>query len=152
MPFSAMEYKVPKPKGDKYPRELHTIGDHLRKRRMDLGLLQKDVAEIIGTRSVESITNWENGHSEPQIHYLPSVIKLLGYIPVKVYLDTFGGQVRAFRILNGLSHKAMGSKVGVDASTVSSWENNVFLPHRSKLDELKKLMELTFSVYAEILK
>lgn len=27
-----------------YPRELRTIGDHLRKRRLDLGLLQREVA------------------------------------------------------------------------------------------------------------
>ncbi len=146
-----IEYKVPKPKGDKYPNELLTIGDHIRKRRMDLGLRQKDLVPILKIRSVESVTNWEIGKCDPQIHQMPEVIKFLGYIPVKVCLDTLGGRVAAFRILNGLSHKEMGKTLGVDASTVGSWEKNEFLPHRLKLNELISMIDLTFSAYAEIL-
>lgn len=147
-----MEYKVSKPKGDKYPTKLLTIGDHIRKRRMDLGLLQRDLVPILKTRSVESITNWENSHSDPQVHYMPDVIRFLGYIPIKLALDTLGGRVATFRVLNGLSHKAMGRMLGVNASTVGSWEKNEALPHKEKLDDLNKMINLTFSAYAEILK
>jgi DNA-binding XRE family transcriptional regulator len=46
---------------------------------MDLGLLQREVAEIIGV-SVSSIYNWEHG-VEQERQYNPSIIKFPGYIP-----------------------------------------------------------------------
>ena len=48
-----------------YPVNPKTIGEHLRKKRMDCGLLQSDVARIIGV-SEESIWNWENGLTTPR--------------------------------------------------------------------------------------
>lgn len=43
-----------------YPSNPKTIGEHIRKRRMDLGLEQKEVAKIIGVPE-SSIWNWEHG-------------------------------------------------------------------------------------------
>jgi len=60
-----------------YPTNPVTIGDHIRKRRMDLGLLQREVAEIIGVTE-SSVWNWEHG-VEPEQHYNPKIIKFLGY-------------------------------------------------------------------------
>jgi DNA-binding XRE family transcriptional regulator len=37
-----------------------TLGDHLRRRRLELGLHQKDVAKIIGV-TTSSVWNWEHG-------------------------------------------------------------------------------------------
>lgn len=147
-----MEYRVPKPKGDKYPKQLLTIGDHIRKRRMDLGLLQRDVSNIIGTKSIDAVRNWELGKGDPQIHHMPDVIKFLGYIPISVCIDTLGDKIKTYRILKGLGHKAMGEQLNVNGSTIGSWEQNEFLPHKEKLLELNELMAVTFSFYAEILK
>ena len=63
-----------------YPRNLKTFGDRIRARRLDLGLLQKDVARIIGV-TTDTITNWEKGRNQP-IHwnYL-KISKFLGYNP-----------------------------------------------------------------------
>jgi transcriptional regulator with XRE-family HTH domain len=152
LPFSAMAYRVPKPKGDKYPRQLLTIGDHIRKRRMDLGLLQSDVSKIIGTKSIDAVRNWELGKEQPQIHHMPEVIKFLGYIPIQISLITLGDRIKTFRILKGLGHKAMGEQLNVNGSTIGSWEKNEFLPHKEKFLELNQLLEITFSFYAEILK
>jgi len=61
-----------------YPKQLQTLGDHIRARRLDLGLLQKDVAEIIGVIT-DTITNWEKGRNQPmRSHYL-KITKVLGY-------------------------------------------------------------------------
>jgi transcriptional regulator with XRE-family HTH domain len=46
------------PKG--YPVPPVTIGEHLRKRRLDLGLLQSQVAERIGV-TPSTVWNWEHG-------------------------------------------------------------------------------------------
>jgi len=43
-----------------YPANPKTIGEHIRKRRMDLGLMQREVAKIIGVTE-STIWNWENG-------------------------------------------------------------------------------------------
>jgi len=47
---------------------------------LDLELLQKDVAKIIGTTE-STIWNWENNYVTPSISYIPNIIKFLGYIP-----------------------------------------------------------------------
>jgi DNA-binding XRE family transcriptional regulator len=46
-----------------YPVELRSIGDHIRKRRLDLGLLQIEVAAQIGVTE-NTVLNWEHG-TEP---------------------------------------------------------------------------------------
>ena len=49
---------------DGYPVSPKTIGEHIRKKRMDCRLMQSDVAHIIGV-SEGSIWSWENGMTEP---------------------------------------------------------------------------------------
>jgi DNA-binding XRE family transcriptional regulator len=61
-----------------YPEFPITVGEHIRKKRMDLGLLQREVAEIIGVTE-SSVWNWEHG-TEPELQYNPRIIKFLGYI------------------------------------------------------------------------
>lgn len=46
------------PKG--HPLKPETIGEHIRKKSIDLGLLQRDIAEIIGT-SKQTVSYWELG-------------------------------------------------------------------------------------------
>jgi len=76
LPFSRLKIKVKKPKGVNYPKDLNTIGDHIRAKRLDLGLLQKDVAKLIGV-SEDCITFWENGRSKPQKRFYLLIIKFL---------------------------------------------------------------------------
>jgi transcriptional regulator with XRE-family HTH domain len=47
-----------------YPKELRTLGDHLRKRRLDLGLLQRQVAEQLGVDKT-TVYNWESHRTAP---------------------------------------------------------------------------------------
>jgi DNA-binding XRE family transcriptional regulator len=54
----------PKIVPDGYPLRPKTLGDRIKKKRMDMGLFQKDVARIIGV-STDTITNWEKGWTEP---------------------------------------------------------------------------------------
>ena len=55
-----------------YPEEIITLGDRLRAKRMDKGLLQKDVADIIGT-CVDTVLNWEKGKTTPAVVYLKNI-------------------------------------------------------------------------------
>jgi DNA-binding XRE family transcriptional regulator len=62
--FLSVHHKGPKAKDSAYPKGLKTIGDLLRRKRLDLSLFQKDVAEIMGV-SVDTICYWENGRVKP---------------------------------------------------------------------------------------
>lgn len=44
---------------------------------MDLGLLQKDLAALVGV-SVCTITNWELGRTQPKACYLVQIGRFLG--------------------------------------------------------------------------
>jgi len=71
---------------DGYPVNPQTIGEHIRKKRMDNRLMQSEVANIIGV-SEESIWNWEN-RTQPHMRYLPKITKFLGYIPLKSTINS----------------------------------------------------------------
>lgn len=133
MPFCYVRLKGQKPLPEAYPRELrrigdHRIGDHIRKRRLDLRLRQKDVARLLGT-NVNTVTNWEVGRNEPVLRYLPGVVRFLGYAP----WTADGGlpeRLKAYRKLHGLSQKRLAGLMGVDPSTVWHWERGQSRPNR----------------------
>ncbi|MBS3915844.1 MAG: helix-turn-helix transcriptional regulator [Bacteroidetes bacterium] len=55
-----------------YPMNPQTFGQRIRKTRMDKGLLQKDVAMILGVTEC-TITNWENGRRQPHSGHGPKI-------------------------------------------------------------------------------
>jgi hypothetical protein len=56
LPFCNLRLKAEKPRCKTDPQKVLTHGDAIQKRRMDLGLRQKDVALIIGC-DTDTITN-----------------------------------------------------------------------------------------------
>ncbi|MFX0066100.1 MAG: helix-turn-helix domain-containing protein [Candidatus Hermodarchaeota archaeon] len=54
----------PKILPDGYPIRPKTLGERIKKKRMDMGLFQKDIARIIGV-STDTVTNWEKGRTKP---------------------------------------------------------------------------------------
>lgn len=73
LPFCHFSLRASKPRCLGYPTELKTIGDHLRKRHRDFGLLQKEVGQRIGGY-VASIWNWEAGKRQPELKRLLAII------------------------------------------------------------------------------
>ena len=100
------------------------MGDHLRKRRLDLGLLQKDIAKEIDVNK-STITNWEINHKYPELRFIPAIIEFLGYWPYDTPGDNLGQQIVAARRKLGLSQKKLAFRLGVDPGTLARWENNV---------------------------
>ena len=78
LPFCYVRLKGKKPKDKAYPKEVVSIGDAIRVRRLDLKLRQIDVAKIIGCDEM-SIVNWEKGHTSPRSTHMPGVVKFLGF-------------------------------------------------------------------------
>jgi transcriptional regulator with XRE-family HTH domain len=87
---------------------------------LDLGLLQREAAERIGTR-VANITNWERREHPPEIRFLPGIIRFLGYDPLPEG-ETLGDRIRLGREKLGLSQEKLAALLGIDPSTVWKWE------------------------------
>ena len=61
-----------------YPEVPKTVGEAIRKRRLDLGIRQVDAARIIGC-NVMSVVNWEKGHIQPRVDHMPGIVSFLGF-------------------------------------------------------------------------
>jgi transcriptional regulator with XRE-family HTH domain len=97
-----------------------TIGEHIRKKRFDLGLYQEEVAKTIGVNE-STICNWEHG-TEPEIRHMPKIIKFLGYIPFECPdEEDVLGMLRYFKLVNGLSYRKLGRLMNKDPMQVRDW-------------------------------
>ena len=74
-----IKYTIKRPRAlpEGYPMRPKTIGECMRKRRIDLGLFQKDVARVIGV-DVNTITLWKKGRYKPSRGCLGRVEGFLG--------------------------------------------------------------------------
>jgi DNA-binding XRE family transcriptional regulator len=119
--------------------ETSSIGLHIKKKRLDHKLLQKDVALMVGVTE-ESIMHWETGRYPPQLQFYPGIIKFLGYNPFAVETETLAQKIKNYRFLNGVSHRKMGKLVGVDGATISTWETGKHEPQGANLIRLNELL------------
>jgi transcriptional regulator with XRE-family HTH domain len=124
--FCHVTLRGQKPLPATYPATLHTIGDHLRRRRLDLGLLQREVAERTGA-DTSTVTNWELNRTEPALWFLPGIIRFLGYSP-STDDGSIGGRLLAYRRERGLSQAAFARLLGVDPGTLGRWERGLRMP------------------------
>jgi DNA-binding transcriptional regulator YiaG len=61
--------------------QLHTLGDHLRRRRLTLRLPQEQAAKQLGVGRA-SLQHWEQDRQKPGAASLPAIVKFLGYNPL----------------------------------------------------------------------
>lgn len=117
-----MTTKNPLPKA--YPKELLTLGDHLRKRRLDLGLLQRELAARFHVDEM-TINGWELGHYLPHVGQLPKIIEFLGYVPEDLFqARTTGEKIRLHRMLHGLTRRKLAKQLGIDEATLQRLEED----------------------------
>ena len=64
----------------RYPDWPKTLGEHLRKRRLNAGLLQKDVAKLLRV-TTSSYRNWETFDHVPKPEVMSRIVKFLGRDP-----------------------------------------------------------------------
>jgi len=134
LPFCKRRIVVQKPKSPEYPKELLTIGDHLRKKRLDLELLQAEVADGIGV-ATDTIANWELNNSQPNIREIPKAIDFLGYDP-RPEPQTWGEELFQIRSRLGKTAREVSIEIGVDQTTYARWERDKKLPWGICLEKL----------------
>lgn len=128
-----------KPLGNKYIVNPLALGKKIRNRRLELELLQKDVAHILHT-SVDTITNWENENAKPHISFYPAIISFLGYFPFQIERKTFGEKILYYRCANGLTQEEFAKKIGINESTIFHYEKGTHKPHKAILKKVEELL------------
>jgi len=118
LPFCHFTLKAEKPATYSFRKPPVTWGEHIRKKRLELGLFQKDVAREVQVHQT-TVYNWEAGKANPAVRSIPRIIRFLGYAPYDPGASV-GEKIRARRQALGLSQEQFAQAVGVDESTVVS--------------------------------
>jgi transcriptional regulator with XRE-family HTH domain len=121
-----------------------SVGDHIRKKRLGLKMLQKDVAQKVGVNKT-SVFNWEANTSAPDIRYMPSIIDFLGYNPLREAKDC-GERLVRYRTTLGMTQKAAAGQLGVDQGTLARWERGEREPQGAFLARVKRFLQNAGSI------
>ncbi len=105
---------------------LVTIGDHIRKRRRELGLTQRAAAARIGVCR-DALAQWEARPKEPDVSLMPGIIDFLGYNPLPEP-NSFRELLRYARRTLGLKQREMAALLSVPIGTFNAWEQDKYLP------------------------
>ena len=119
-----------------------SMGDHVKKKRLELGLTQKEAAKHLGVTSF-TMTNWECGLRRPAIQHIPTICRFLGFDPEWQVADTLAERLVAKRRQLGLSQRAAAKKLGVDPSTWTAWEKGGISVSKTNRRLLVKFLDLS---------
>ena len=120
-----------------------TLGDHIRRRRLELGLEQRELARQLGADDM-TVCNWEKGRTFPSIRFLPRIVRFLGYVPFQLESLSVGERIRLRRMLLGLSQRELARRLSVDPSTVRRWEAGKRVPARHYMVSIDEVLKLPF--------
>jgi site-specific DNA recombinase len=127
-----------------YEREPKTLGQHLKKRRLELGLRQRDVQERFKLDH-ETLATWEKDRCQPSMRHWPGIINFLGFDPTPEP-KTVGEHLRAYRRRHGISRKALAAELEVDEATLWRWEEGRRMPNTAwHVAAVKKLLVSSFN-------
>jgi DNA-binding transcriptional regulator YiaG len=137
LPFFKKESSSKRPKPNSYPKELKTMGDHIRAWRLKNNLLQSDISKLLSVCE-DTIVGWEMRNTKPAVRQIPGIIQLIGYLPIEIDISSFGGRIASYRYKYGLTPRELGRLLSVDASTIRAWERG---KNTSQTDRLKRIEE-----------
>ncbi len=124
LPFCHVEFNAKKPLPKSYPKALLTLGDHIRRKRLDLNLLQTDAANMVNVDEM-TIVGWELNHSRPLATHIPKIIEFLDYVPEDLFpTDTSGQKIKRYRLLHGMTRMQLAIEFHIDEATVRRLETD----------------------------
>jgi DNA-binding transcriptional regulator YiaG len=124
--FCHVTLRGQKPLAKGYPVTLACIGDHMRKRRMDIGMSRPEAARKMGVHFT-TLQGWEEGRRNPTPRNMPAVIRFLGYAPFD-HGETLGDRLKFERKLRGLTRPMHAAQLGVHTTTLWRWEKRTLRP------------------------
>src|ERR1035437_4288052 len=138
LPFCHFELGAVRPKPAKYPKQINSLGDHIRARRLDLKLHQEQVANQIGVHEM-TITSWESNATVPEVRFMPAITQFLGYNPLPAP-SSLPERLAIARKALGLSQRKMANRIGVDPATLMGWEAGRHRPTGKSLDLIARVL------------
>jgi transcriptional regulator with XRE-family HTH domain len=138
LPFCHFELRTARSKRAQYPKQINSLGDHIRARRLDLKLLQEQVANKIGVHET-TITGWEGNATFPAVRYMPAIIQFLGYNPLPA-ANSLPERIATARRALGLSQRKMAVRLGVDPATFMGWEAGRHQPTGKSIELIGKAL------------
>ncbi|MDO8365741.1 MAG: helix-turn-helix transcriptional regulator [Saprospiraceae bacterium] len=123
-----------------YPAELNTLGDHLRKARLDRGLSQPDVAKVLNV-TPDSVTGWELNRNQPTANFAKAVIDFIGYIPFMDDNLSLGKRLLHARLISGKTQRQVAAEIGCDASNLRYIERDLRVPQKKLKEKLEDFIQ-----------
>ncbi len=140
LPFCHFEKTTKKPLSKAYPKELVTIGDYIRKRRLDLKLTQKELGAFLGVDEC-TVLNWEKQRCQPAISRMPKLMDFLDHTPNETGTVNSHTQLRVMRIFMGMVQRTFARLVGIDPSTLSRLERGKGRPSEKTLRKVEVFLQ-----------
>ncbi len=113
----------------------------MRKKRLEMGLMQKEVAEQLGVNTW-TILNWEKGHTAPSIESIPVIVQFLGYDPFP-QPTTLSQHLLAKRREMGWTIKEAARVLVVEPTTWRNWECGQMILYRKHRALIARMLGLS---------
>jgi transcriptional regulator with XRE-family HTH domain len=117
-----------------YPDAPKTLGEHLRKRRLDLRETQAQAAARFGISST-AYNGWEADRIAPNISKWPEVVRFLGYDPTPAPTN-FDEALTALQRRHGLPREVLAVRLGIERKTLFNWLGGRTTPSSEALRKL----------------
>lgn len=122
-----------------YSARPKTLGEYLKKRRRELGLLQREVADRMGINHFTYI-NWENDKTKPVSSQFRPVIDFLGFDPTPAPA-TLAERLAAKRRATGITFEQAAQRLGWDPGTLTRYLNGTWRMPAKRVDALEDFLD-----------
>jgi len=113
-----------KPRDPAYPKEIRTLGDQIKTKRLDLNLTREGLAVRLGVTEW-AVRDWEIGRAEVQLRLRPRVYLFLGIPdPETLHCDSLSERLTQLRLKKGLSLRALARLTGSSVLTLKKLQND----------------------------
>jgi transcriptional regulator with XRE-family HTH domain len=126
------------------PEEPKTIGEHIKRRRLQLHLMQKEVAAQLGV-NFATLQNWERNVGRPLIRHIPGIISFLGYDPEPEPKELAKRIAYARRRL-GWTQEQLAQYLRIDEFPIFLWESGKSVPDAKMLSKIQRELGPCFSL------